>query len=173
MRRKKQRLSATMLYTSAIVALFLLPFAIVKRSFKDWIIVYLVSIIGNSWADRYLVSKGYLKYEIRPFKKKFKIHLPFDYVHYPLMLLYYNQWTLNSKPIGIFLKLFPFIIPQVLIETFAAKKTNLIDWKKGWTWYHSAISLVLKFLICRWIIGIIRIINDKELSINTSGEGSK
>ena len=76
MRTKQYRLSATMLYTSAFVALFLLPFAIVKRSFKDWNIVYLVSIIGNSSADRYLVSKGYLKYEIRPFKKNFKIHLP-------------------------------------------------------------------------------------------------
>lgn len=168
MRKKQNRLSATLLYTSALAALFLLPFAIVKRSFKDWIIVYLVSIIGNSWADRYLVSKGYIKYEIRPFKKNFKIHLPFDYVQYPLMLLYYNQWTLNSKPLGIFLKLFPFIIPQVMIETFAAKKTKLITWKKGWTWYHSGFSLILKFIICRGIIAMIRIINNKDLSVNSS-----
>lgn len=38
--------------------LALLPFAIVERSFKDWIIVYLVSAISNFFADYYLVSKG-------------------------------------------------------------------------------------------------------------------
>ncbi|QOR68204.1 hypothetical protein IM538_08890 [Cytobacillus suaedae] len=150
---------------STLVCIFLLPFAIVKKSFKDWVIVYLVSILGNSMADRYLVSKGYLKYKIRPFDKKFSIHLPFDYVQYPLILLYYNQWTLNSKPLGMFLKLFPFVIPQVLIETFAAKKTNLISWRKGWSWKHSFISLVIKLLLCRAIIAFIRKVNKGTISV--------
>jgi hypothetical protein len=162
---KKSSISTIFLFISTAIALYLLPFAIGKRSFKDWIIVYLVSVIGNSMADRYLVSKGYLKYRIRPFPKKFQIHLPFDYIQYPLLLLYYNQWTLNSKPLGIFLKLFPFIIPQVIIETIAAKKTRLISWKKGWTWYHSFISLVIKLLVCRGTIAIIRIINKGKISI--------
>lgn len=149
----------TFLSLTTLISVFLLPFAIVKRPFKDWIIVYLVSSIGNSFADRYLVSRGYLKYKIRPFPKKSSIHLPFDFLHYPLLLLYYNQWTLDSKPIGIFLKLFPFAIPQVIIETIAAKKTDLITWKKGWTWYHSFISLLVKLLLCRFIIAIIRKMN--------------
>lgn len=161
----KKNFSVIFLSSSTIIGLFLLPFAIVKRPFKDWIIVYLVSIMGNSLSDRYLVSKGYLKYQIRPLPKKFSIHLPFDFVHYPLSLLYYNQWTLNSKPMGIILKLFPFVIPQVITETIAAKKTNLITWKKGWNWYHSFISLVIKLLLCRSIIAIIRKINKDEISI--------
>lgn len=166
MRRNQKNLSASFLYLLTIAGIFLLPFAIVKRSFKDWIIVYLVSIIGNSWADRYLVSRGYLKYDIRPFKKNYKIHLPFDFVHYPLMLLYYNQWTLNSKPLGIILKLFPFIIPQVMFETFAAKETKLITWKKGWSWQHSFFSLAIKLLLCRGIISTIRIINNDDVSVD-------
>nr|WP_226641382.1 CBO0543 family protein [Mesobacillus subterraneus] len=166
LRKNRRTLSVGFLNILTIIGIFLLPFAIVKRSFKDWIIVYLVSIIGNSWADRYLVSKGYLKYDIRPFRRNFKIHLPFDYVHYPLILLYYNQWTLNSKPSGIILKLFPFIIPQVLVETFAAKKTNLITWKKGWSWQHSFISLAIKLLVCRGIISTIRMINKDDLSVD-------
>lgn len=153
-----------LLIIATITGLVLLPFAIVKRSFKDWVIVYLVSVIGNYGADKYLVSKGYLKYKKKPFNK-FQIHLPFDYIHYPLMLLYYNQWTLNSNPLGVFLKIFPFVIPQIIIETVAAKKTNLIKWKKGWTWYHSLISVVLKLLLCRGIISIIRIINKGKVSI--------
>jgi hypothetical protein len=147
-----------------IIGLVLLPFAIVKRSFKDWIIVYLVSFIGNYFSDKYLVARGYLKYPKKLFPK-YKIHLPFDYIHYPLMLLYYNQWTLNSKPLGIILKLFPFVIPQTIIETIASKKTNLIKWKNGWTWYHSLISLMVKLLICRSIIAIIRIINNGKISV--------
>jgi hypothetical protein len=157
--------SANLLAMITLIGLLLLPFAIVKRSFKDWIIVYLVSVIGNYFSDKILVSKGYLKYSIRPFRRKVKIHLPFDYIFYPLMLLYYNQWTLNSKPIGIFFKLFPFVIPQVMVETIAERKTNLITWKKGWTWYHSGISLIIKLLCCRGIIALIRTINDEKISI--------
>ncbi|GAE35520.1 CBO0543 family protein [Halalkalibacter akibai] len=149
-----------------IVATILLPFAIIKRPLKDWIIVYIVSCVGNSMADHYLVSKGYLKYKVRPMSKRFSIHLPFDYVHYPLLLLYYNQWTLNSKPIGLFFKLFPFIIPQTIIETIAEKRTDLITWKKGWSWKHSAIGMLIKFLVCRSIIATIRVMNKKENSIN-------
>ncbi|HZG73217.1 MAG TPA: CBO0543 family protein [Chondromyces sp.] len=161
--RKKHEVAFLSLTT--FVSLILLPFAIVKRPFKDWLIVYLVSVIGNSSADRYLVSKGYLKYKTRPFPKRFSIHLPFDYIQYPLLLLYYNQWTLNSKPFGIFLKLFPFVIPQVIVETVAAKKSNLIVWKKGWTWYHSLFSLIAKFLLCRLIIAAVRKINRDEITI--------
>lgn len=163
--RNKSTIPVTFLVISSFIAFSLLPFAIVKRSFKDWVIVYLVSIIGNYFADKYLVSEGYLKYKIRPFPKRFKVHLPFDYIHYPLLLLYYNQWTLNSKPLGIFLKLFPFVIPQVFIETILAKKTKLITWKKGWTWYHSFITLFMKFALCRSIISIIRMINKGKISV--------
>ncbi|MBM6617868.1 CBO0543 family protein [Bacillus suaedaesalsae] len=163
-RRQKVKLSGSFLAITTIIGICLLPFAIYKRSFKDWLIVYLVSLIGNSLADRYLVSKGYLKYNIRPFPKNVKIHLPFDYIHYPILLLYYNQWTLNSRPLGIILKLFPFVIPQVIIETIAAKKTNLISWKKGWTWYHSFICLVIKLLLCRSIIAIIRMLSKEKVS---------
>ncbi|WP_419887057.1 CBO0543 family protein [Neobacillus niacini] len=162
MRRKKYPYFSLM--TITLIGLVLLPFAIVKRSFKDWIIVYLVSFIGNFFSDKYLVARGYLKYPKKLFPK-YKIHLPFDFIHYPLMLLYYNQWTLNSKPFGIILKLFPFVIPQTIIETFASKKTNLIKWKKGWTWYHSLISLMLKLLICRGIIALIRTINKGNISV--------
>lgn len=164
--RKKEQASITFLFVATMITLFLLPFAIVKRPLKDWIIVYLVSLIGNSFSDKYLVKKGYLQYKIRPFSNIFKIHLPFDYIIYPLILLYYNQWTLNSKPLGLFLKLFPFVIPQVLFETLAERKSDLITWKKGWTWYHSFFSLVIKLLLCRGIIAFIRKMNNRSLSIN-------
>ncbi|WP_302467003.1 CBO0543 family protein [Heyndrickxia acidicola] len=81
-------------------------------------------------------------------------------------MLYYNQWTLNSKPLGIFLKILPFAIPEVIIETIAERKSNLITWKKGWTWYHSFTSLAIKFLLCRLVIAVIRKINNKTLSIS-------
>ncbi|ADU28941.1 CBO0543 family protein [Evansella cellulosilytica] len=160
---KKNQISFLLIIT--IAGLVLLPFAIIKRPLKDWIIVFLVSCIGNTYADKFLVSKGYLKYNIRPFKNKFLIHFPFDLVHYPLLLLYYNQWTLHSKPSGLFFKLFPFIIPQVFIETVAARKTDLITWKKGWDWKHSFISLMFKFLLCRLIIAVIRKGNGDQLSL--------
>lgn len=147
-----------------IIGLILLPFAIVKRSFKDWVIVYLVSVIGNHFADSYLVSKGYIKYKNK-LLKNVKIHLPFDYIHYPLLLLYYNQWTLNSRPISIFLKAVILTTPQIILETLAERKTKLITWRKGWSWYHSFLSMVSKLLLCRSIISIIRIINKGKISV--------
>lgn len=161
---KKNYASYYLLIISTIIGLVLLPFAIIKRSFKDWVIVYLVSIIGNSYADRYLVSKGYIKYNKKLFNK-LKINFPFDFIHYPLMLLYYNQWTLNSRLSGIFIKVLLIVIPQIIVETFAAKKTKLIIWRKGWAWYHSFISMILKLLLCRSIISIIRILNKGKVSV--------
>ncbi|MED3553348.1 CBO0543 family protein [Cytobacillus praedii] len=79
MNRNKDK-SILFLSVSTLIGLFLLPFAIVKKPFKDWIIVYLVSFIGNSYSDKYLVAKGYLQYKIRPLPSLFNIHLPFDYV---------------------------------------------------------------------------------------------
>lgn len=164
--RKKNSFETAFLLVSTGIGLIILPFAIIKRSFKDWIIVYLVSALGNSFADRYLVSQGFLQYKVRPFKKRYFIHLPFDYLYYPIMLLYYNQWTLNSRPLGHLLKLFTIIIPQVMIETLAERKTNLITWKKGWTWKHSMITLLIKFSICRFIISIVRSMNKGNISAN-------
>ncbi len=163
--RKKSFPYYFLVFTS-ITGIVLLPFAIYKRSFKDWVIVYLVSIIGNVAADHFLVSKGYLKYKKKLFPK-YKIHLSFDVFLYPLMLLYYNQWTLNSGPIGMIFKLFPIAIPQVVIESIAAQKTKLIDWRKGWSWKHSFFSILLKLLICRGIIGIIRILNKGKTSVSS------
>lgn len=170
MRRKKvsPRASVMILTFITLIGVILLPFAIVKRSFKDWLIVFLVSVIGNSMVDRYLVSQGYLNYHIRPLKEKVKIHIPFDYIHYPLMLLYYNQWTLNSRPAGLILKLFPFVIPQVIIETLAERNTDLITWRNGWNWYHSFISLIIKLLLCRGIIAIVRVINNDRISVKNT-----
>ncbi|RXI96378.1 hypothetical protein DS745_21925 [Anaerobacillus alkaliphilus] len=162
--RKKSIFSSYFLIVTTITGLGLLPFAIIKRPLKDWIIVYIVSIIENYFADYFLVSKGYLKYKRKIFPR-IKVHLPFDFVHYPLMLLFYNQWTLNSKPIGLILKLIPIVVPQIIIETIAAKYTKLITWKKGWNWYHSFISVVIKMLLCRSIIAIIRMMNKGKLTL--------
>ncbi|RKL65663.1 hypothetical protein CR203_19480 [Salipaludibacillus neizhouensis] len=169
----KKSKEVSFLRITTMVALFLLPFAIYKRSFKDWIIIYLVSCIGNTFADRTLVSKGYVKYKIRPKSKIFSVHLPFDLIQYPLALLYYNQWTLNSKITGIFLKLLVFVIPQIIIETIAEKKTDLITFKKGWKWYHSLLSMAMKFLLCRLIIASIRKLNTKNETILSDAQSQE
>ncbi|AEP01217.1 MULTISPECIES: CBO0543 family protein [Heyndrickxia] len=162
MKRKHQ---VTLLSLVTAIGIALLPFAIVKRSFKDWIIVYLVSAAGNLLADTYLVKKGFIQYKIRPFPDKFKIHLPFDLVHNPLLLLYYNQWALNSRPLSQIFKVLLISLPQVMMETIAEKKTNLITWRKGWTWYHSFFSMMGKFFICRLIIAFVRKINRERVSV--------
>ncbi|MGM0847028.1 MAG: hypothetical protein ACQEUT_18885 [Bacillota bacterium] len=75
---------------------------------------------------------------------------------------------MNSKPSGILLKLLPFVIPQVIVESIAERKTDLIPWKKGWTGYHTFLSLSVKLLICRGIISLVRIINNQTLSVKST-----
>lgn len=48
MKRKHQ---VTLLSLITAIGIALMPFAIVKRSFKDWIIVYLASAAGNLLAS--------------------------------------------------------------------------------------------------------------------------
>ncbi|MFV8830085.1 CBO0543 family protein [Alkalihalobacterium sp. APHAB7] len=127
-----------------------------KKPLKDWVIVYFIVGFVSGIIDNILVTRGKLKYPVKKFKNYFLVSCTFDFVLCPLLNVIYNQATYKNNAWQSFLKLFLFITPMSLFETWLEKNTNLIKWKNGWKWYHTYISIFTKYLSVRIIMAIIR-----------------
>jgi hypothetical protein len=141
--------------------LIIIPLFLRKRPFKDWIIVYLFNAFTNAIADNVLSKKKIVKYPVNLFPKIFDTHVLFDYFLYPTFTILYNQWTMKDKIFPTIFKLFLMATPAFFIEFLAERKTDLVDWSKKWKWYHSYLSIILKSLSTRLIIGIVRWVEEK------------
>lgn len=139
-----------------LIALSLFPFAFRKKPFKNWVIVYLLTALFSTLLDLFLVEKKLLSYPVRILPKYFKIHFVFDLLLCPLASVFYNQVTSNDKSIvRIVGKLFLFTIPQLLIEVSAGRYANMIKWHRWWKWYHTFISMNVKYLVIRSIVKLV------------------
>lgn len=134
----------------------LVPIILRKPPIKDWLLVYMYNAITNVYIDNFLSIRKILKYPIRLFPNAFNTNFLFDFLIYPTFTIIYNQITYKEKPFAIFYKLLYFAIPMALFESWAVRKTNLIEWEKGWKWYHSFISITIKSLVTRMFIEIVR-----------------
>jgi hypothetical protein len=133
-----------------------------KPPIKDWLLVYLFNAVTNGIIDNFITSYKIVKYPVRYFPKVFKTHILFDFLIYPTFTILYNQVTEKDKPMAILYKLFLFTVPASIIEYLAVKKTNLVEWDKGWKWYHTIVSVTFKSLVTRGVIGLIRQIAKKQ-----------
>jgi hypothetical protein len=160
---KGNKLDKIVLYCTLIVTLCSLPFLVLRKPpIKDWLIVYLFNAATNGVIDIFLTTFKIVRYPVRFFPKIFSANLLFDYLVYPSLTILYNQMTEKDKPIAIFYKLLYFTVPMFFIEYWAVRKTNLIKWNKGWKWYHTFISVTIKSLLTRCVIGIVRIVEQKQ-----------
>ncbi|MBM4761478.1 CBO0543 family protein [Bacillus sp. B15-48] len=130
----------------------LLPFVFRRTGLKDWLLVFFASAFSNGVIDKIIVANNFLKYPVRLLPKYFQVHILFDALLYPLVNIMYNQLTLKDNHLIALFKLFYFIIPMVVIEVWAERRTKLIEFKRGWRWYHSFVSLMVKSFFSRfWI----------------------
>lgn len=139
-----------------------IPIIMRKPPIKDWVLVYLFNAVTNCFIDNYLTERGTVKYPIRFLPKRFKTHILFDFLIYPTLTVLYNQITMKDKLFSVIIKTFYFTIPMFFIEFWAVRKTDLIKWNKGWKWYHTFISITIKSLMTRLIIGVIRVIDNRQ-----------
>jgi hypothetical protein len=142
-----------------------LLYSIRKPPVKDWLLIFLFKGFISSILDNILVKKGYLKYPVNLFKS-FDYSFIFDYLIYPLTCLFYNQLTMKSNILGIFIKTLYFSVPMSVAEYFLEKKTKLIKFKKGWNSVTSFFSLTITFLISRTFIAIVRKMNNTPVPKN-------
>lgn len=160
---KRKNLKKKLLQFALLINIILIfPLALRKKPIKDWIIVYLFNALTNGIIDNILSRYRIVKYPIRLFSKVFDIHILFDFFLYPTFTIIYNQWTYRNNIFQIIYKLILITIPPFFIELWAENKTNLINWNKKWKWYHSYFSIILKSLTTRFLIGIIRWIDNKQ-----------
>lgn len=135
----------------------LIPIILRKPLIKDWIFIYILNAVTNGFLDMLLTTNKIITYPVRLFPKLLKINVLFDFLVYPLIAVLHNQITVKDGPFSIFYKLLLyFIVPIYIFESWAVRKTNLIEWHKGWKGYHSFIGLTVKSLITRSILGIIK-----------------
>lgn len=140
-----------------LLGLSALPVAFKKKPIKDWLIVYLITALSSVLLDIILVEKKLLSYPIRFFPKTFKFHIVFDLFLCPVVSVFYNQLTYKETSIiHLVGKLFLFTIPQLLIEVLTSRYLKLVKWHKGWKWYHTFISMNIKYLSIRLFIKLVR-----------------
>jgi hypothetical protein len=158
----KNKSEKSFLRTLLLLSLILIiPIFIRKHPIKDWVIVYLFNAATNGILDKILTSYKIVKYPVRFLPKIFDIHILFDFLLYPLFTVFYNQLTYRDNVWSIVYKLLLSTFPMFLIELWAEKRTKLITWNKGWSWYHTYSSIIAKSLFTRSFIGLVRMIDNK------------
>jgi len=140
--------------------ILLIPLLYRKPPIKDWAIVYLYNAVTNNLIDNIISKRKIVRYPIRLAPKLFDSHILFDYFLYPTFTVFFNQITYKDKPLTIFYKLLLVVIPPFLIEIWAERKTDLIEWSKKWKWYHTFLSIIIKSLFTRLMIGWIRKVDE-------------
>ncbi|WP_271751788.1 CBO0543 family protein [Cohnella sp. JJ-181] len=143
------------LYGILMITLGVLLFIMKRQPRKDWFFAYGFNAITNIAIDKWVTGK-YISYPTRLFSKIFKIHVLYDTVLYPTATVIYNQMTSKDRLPAIVYKVFLFTVPLTLFEFWAERKTGLIKWLNGWTWYHTFLSVSLKSLITRGSVTIYR-----------------
>jgi hypothetical protein len=144
-----------------ILTLSALPFLFRKHPMKDSILTFLLNGYTNGIVDRFVVNHKLIRYPVRYFRKEFKIHVLFDFLLYPTVSVIINQLTKNDKPLVVIYKILLFIFPMFFIELWAERKTNLITWRRSWKWYHTLLTLIVKSVLNRLMIGAIRVLDEK------------
>ncbi|MFP7414035.1 CBO0543 family protein [Priestia filamentosa] len=136
--------------------LLLCPFLLKRMGMKNFLLTFLLNGLTNGIVDRFVVNRKLIKYPVRLLKRDFKIHILFDFLLYPVTSILINETTKKNGVIITVCKTLGFISVIVLVETWAEKYTKLIRWNKKWTWYYSFLSMAVKSLLNRMIIGSLR-----------------
>jgi hypothetical protein len=160
--KKEKKLLAFLLFSGLLSFLN----AIRKPPLKDWVIIFLLKGYISSILDKFVVKKGYIAYPVKLIQS-FDISFIFDYLLFPLTCVYYNQATYGKPVPTILLRVLFFSIPMTVVEQWLERKTHLVEYKKGWNWRFTFLSLNLTFLAVRGIISIIRNVSEKESMQNS------
>ncbi|WP_025025500.1 CBO0543 family protein [Caldalkalibacillus mannanilyticus] len=152
----------TILRFFLVLGILCLPTLFRQRPYKYWVTIHLLSAVSNHFIDNFLISKKCLEYPVRLFPSKIKNSGVYDYLICPLFTVWFCQSTYHSNLQDILKESILFTIPQLTIELLAESKTNLIKFKNGWTWIHSAITVICAKLIARTFIEVWKKADNKD-----------
>lgn len=138
------------------IGLLLIPFTFKREKLKDWLLIFFLKGYITSFMDQIIVKNKHISYPTRFLPKYFKSSILFDYLLFPLLCVFYNRTSLNSKPIWTFLQSFLYSMPMTFFEAILERKTKLIHYSKNWNWIITYSSLVTTFLFVRGFMSIVR-----------------
>ncbi|MBM7553482.1 CBO0543 family protein [Thalassobacillus pellis] len=159
---KKNQFEKNFLKCLFISGLLVMPFLFRRPPIKDWLIVYLLNAFTNGLIDKFVVHYGMVRYPVRAMKRVFDINILFDFLVYPLLAVWVNQFSKHDNLKMIAAKVMMFVLPMFFVEFWAEKKTNLVEWKKSWKWYYTLIGLSVKTLLNRMVISAVRRVDDAQ-----------
>lgn len=140
---------------SALVALFLLIFAVNWRYFRDWIVVFLYNCVLDSLWSTAVVVTNRIEFPFRQLPNFFKMSLLFDFWVFPVLCVLYNQITRERGLWPIFYYAVLFSAGMTAIEYPLELYTNLIKYIK-WSWFTTFSTLTVTFLSSRAFIAFYR-----------------
>lgn len=132
-----------------------------KPPIKDWLIVFLLKSYISSILDNIVVKKGFIKYPVRTLKI-FNISVLFSNLIFPVTCVFFNQVTRNSSLLAILTKCFLFTLSCTAAEFLIEKHTNLVQYKKGWNFLYSFMSIAFTFLFVRFSMMIIQTLEKRQ-----------
>lgn len=137
-----------------ILGLILTPLTLVGKDYKKWLIAFLLNSYSNTFAAPILVKKGFLRYPIRYLTKYYKSSIIYDYLLCSLVTVWYCRASDGDNWKKAFSKVWIFVLPQVIVEFWLEKKTNLIKYNKGWYWLYSLVTIATAKLSVRTIVSL-------------------
>ena len=146
----------TILKVITIIGISGLTFLFKKGPMKDWFLVYLFKTFITTMIDGPVVKKRLVTYPYRYFSRYFDTNIIFDYLIFPLLCVFYSQFTYNSKLLKTILSVFLFSLPMTIVQVILEKTTGLVKYSKNWSWFHTLSVLTLTFWSSRSFIALIR-----------------
>lgn len=122
---------------------------------KDWLIVFLLKSVVTAIADCFIIAADLLEYPVRFFPKAFHTNIVFDFLVFPTLCVFYNITTQYSRLRSIFIQALLYSAPVTLLEFWAEKHTQLIQYK-NWNVFLSLITLITTFLVVRGAVALVR-----------------
>lgn len=109
-----------------------------------------------------VVKKKLVLYPYRYFSSFFDANIVFDYLIFPLLCVFYSQFTYKLNPSKIIPSVFLFSGPMTLIHWCLEKNTRLIKYSRKWSWLHTLLVFTMTFWSSRVFIAWIRFLNRKR-----------
>ncbi|MFD1169705.1 CBO0543 family protein [Oceanobacillus caeni] len=132
-----------------------LPFILLRKPAKDWMIVFFLTGFFANLLDEFMVKSKRVIYPVRLFEKYSDKSILFDFLIFPICCTLFIQATYQSKLPAILGKAFLFSVPLTAFEWLLEQKTHLIKWIR-WSTTHTLVSVTLYLLTTRLVIAIIR-----------------
>jgi hypothetical protein len=139
----------TVLKVAVGASVVLIPTLFRKPSATFWAMQMLVNGLSNYTIDVALTKQKFIEYPVRFAPKDTKTQLVYDCLICPYISVWLSQYTRKASLGKIFGASVLFAIPQMLLEYWALKKTDLIRYGNNWSLVRTFFAILLAKLLGR------------------------